>query len=57
MNTLYKALRELNKEQSNIKFTTEKEVNNSINFLDLTMHRTNTKPEFAIYRETHTQTS
>lgn len=49
-----KPLIEFNKQQINIQFTIEK-VNNSINFLDLSIHRKKTKLDFAIYRK-HTQT-
>jgi hypothetical protein len=49
-------LTELNKHQTNLKFVIEKEQHNSINFLDLTIHRKKTKLEFAIYRQ-HTQTN
>jgi DNA-directed RNA polymerase subunit L len=42
---------EFNKQQANIKFTIEKEQHNSINFLDLTIHRGREKLEFAIYRK------
>lgn len=35
---------EFNKEQTNIKFTIENEINNAINFLGFTIHRKNTKP-------------
>jgi hypothetical protein len=50
-----KTLIELNKQLINIKFTIEKEINNSNNFLDITIHRKKTELEFAIYRK-HTQT-
>jgi hypothetical protein len=46
-----KILIEFNKQQINIKCTIEKEINNSINFLELTIHRRKTKLEFAIYRK------
>jgi hypothetical protein len=44
-------LNELNKLQSSIKFTMEKETNNKINFLDLTIHRKEENLEYAIYRK------
>jgi hypothetical protein len=34
------ALAEFNKQQTTIKFTIEKELRNSINFLDLSIHHT-----------------
>jgi hypothetical protein len=46
-----KTLIEFNKQQINIQFTVEKEINNSINFLDFTIHRKKTKLEFAMYRK------
>jgi hypothetical protein len=49
-----KTIIEFNK-QNNTEFKVEKEHHNSINILDLTIHRRNTKPEFEIYRKpTHT---
>jgi hypothetical protein len=36
-------LTEFNKEKTSIKFTTEKEQQNSINFLDITLHRKRTQ--------------
>jgi hypothetical protein len=50
-------LTEFNKQTNNIKFTIEEEQHNSINFLDLTIHRKRTKLEFEIYRKpTYTDT-
>jgi hypothetical protein len=44
-------LTEFNKQTTSIKFTIEKEQKNSINFLDLSIHRKRTKLEFGIYRK------
>jgi hypothetical protein len=49
-------VREFNEQQKNIKFTIEKEQHNTINFLDITIHRGKEKLEFAIYRK-QTQTN
>jgi hypothetical protein len=48
---IVETLAEFNKQRTGIKFTIEKEKHNSINFLDLTIHRKITKLEFAIYIE------
>jgi hypothetical protein len=40
-----------NKQRTNIKFTTEKEQHNSVNFLYLTIHRKRTKLEFTVYTQ------
>jgi DNA-directed RNA polymerase subunit L len=45
---------EFNEQQDNITFTIQKEMHNSVNFLDLTIYRTKTKLEFAVYRK-HTR--
>jgi hypothetical protein len=42
---------EVNKQRTNIKFTTEKDNHKSINFLNLTRYRKRTKLEFAIHRK------
>jgi hypothetical protein len=44
-------LTEFKKQTISIKFTIEKEQQNSINFLDLSIHRKRTKLEFGIYRK------
>jgi hypothetical protein len=44
-------LNEFNKLQSSIKFTMEKEIHHSINFLDLTIHREEENLKFTIYRK------
>jgi hypothetical protein len=44
-------INEFNKLQPTIKFTTEKEQQESINFLDLTIHRKDKKLQFLIYRK------
>jgi hypothetical protein len=44
-------LTEFNKHTTSIKFTIEKEQQNSINFLDLTIHQKRTKLEFGICRK------
>jgi hypothetical protein len=44
-------LNEFNKLQPTIKFTTKKELHESINFLDLTIHREEKKLLFSIYRK------
>jgi hypothetical protein len=44
-------INEFNRLNNNIKFTIEKEHDNSINFLDITINRKNTKMEFEIYRK------
>jgi DNA-directed RNA polymerase subunit L len=50
-----KTIIEFNKQNNNIEFKVEKEHHNSINFLDLTIHRRNKTVEFEIYRKpTHT---
>jgi hypothetical protein len=41
-------LAEYNEQQPTIKFTIEEESHNSINFLDLSMHRVEKEIEFAI---------
>lgn len=41
----------INSIHKNIKFTTETETNNKINYLNLTIHRTNNKLQFSIYRK------
>jgi hypothetical protein len=42
---------EFNEKDTTIRFSMEKEQHNSINFLDLTIHRKNTEYEFEIYRK------
>jgi hypothetical protein len=44
-------LTEFNKQTTSIKFTIEKEQQNSINFLDLSIHRKKKQLEFGIYRK------
>jgi allophanate hydrolase subunit 1 len=44
-------LNELNKLQSSIKFTIEKEIHDSINFLDLTIYWEEENLKFTIYRK------
>jgi hypothetical protein len=44
-------LNEFNKLQPTIKFTIEKELHESVNFLDLTIHREEEKFLFSIYRK------
>jgi nucleoside-specific outer membrane channel protein Tsx len=46
-------LEEFNKIHPKIKFTIEKEENNKINFLDLSITKTHNKILLAIYRKTH----
>jgi hypothetical protein len=48
---IHETLTEFNKQATSIKFTIEEEQHNSINFLDLTIHRRRTKLEFGIYRK------
>lgn len=48
----------INNLHANIKFTTEEETNNSINFLDLTITKYNNKHTFSIYHKpSHTDTT
>jgi hypothetical protein len=42
---------EFNKQKPTIKFTIQKKLHNSINFIDLLIHRRVKKLEFAIYRK------
>jgi hypothetical protein len=50
-----KTVVEFNKQNNDIEFKVEKEHHNSINFLDITIHRRNKKLEFEICRKsTHT---
>jgi hypothetical protein len=48
---IHEVLAEFNKQATSIKFTVEEEHHNSINFLELTIHRKRTKLEFGIYRK------
>jgi hypothetical protein len=55
---IHEILAEFNRQATSIKFTIEEEQHNSINFLDLTIHRKRTKLEFGIYRKpTQTDTT
>jgi hypothetical protein len=49
--TLIVSLDAFNNIHNNIQFTLEKEDNNNINFLDITIHRLHTKLEHKIYRK------
>jgi len=54
---LEQLLQLLNSINPHVKFTMEKEINNSINYLDVTISRVNNRLEFKIYRkETFTDT-